>query len=119
MIEARGAQPAILLVIGTLPFTRRDAGEDPSMTRAATYPKYVLREANAWLRGHPWQADGLLAAALLAFSAPQFAAGQADGLIPGGLAGLVDRVQTVDGRLSLDSPAGGPTTMTVELPVHA
>jgi signal transduction histidine kinase len=37
----------------------------------------------------------------------------------GGLAGLVDRVQTVDGLLSVDSPAGGPTTMTVELPVHA
>jgi signal transduction histidine kinase len=37
----------------------------------------------------------------------------------GGLAGLVERVQTVDGLLSADSPAGGPTTMTVELPVHA
>jgi signal transduction histidine kinase len=37
----------------------------------------------------------------------------------GGLAGLAERVQTVDGRMSVDSPAGGPTTMTVELPVHA
>jgi signal transduction histidine kinase len=37
----------------------------------------------------------------------------------GGLAGLVERVQTVDGQLSVHSPAGGPTTMTVELPVHA
>jgi signal transduction histidine kinase len=37
----------------------------------------------------------------------------------GGLAGLRDRVQTVDGRLTVDSPAGGPTTVTVELPVHA
>jgi len=37
----------------------------------------------------------------------------------GGLAGLRDRVQTVDGRLAVDSPAGGPTIMTVELPVHA
>jgi signal transduction histidine kinase len=37
----------------------------------------------------------------------------------GGLTGLVERVQTVDGLLSVDSPAGGPTTMTVELPVHA
>jgi signal transduction histidine kinase len=36
----------------------------------------------------------------------------------GGLAGLAERVQTVDGLLSVDSPAGGPTTMTVELPVH-
>jgi signal transduction histidine kinase len=30
----------------------------------------------AWLRNHPWQADGLLAAALLGFSVPQIAAGQ-------------------------------------------
>jgi signal transduction histidine kinase len=37
----------------------------------------------------------------------------------GGLAGLADRVQTVDGRLSLQSPPGGPTTVTVELPVSA
>src|SRR5262249_54709134 len=27
----------------------------------------------------------------------------------GGLAGLLERVQTVDGRLGIDSPAGGPT----------
>ncbi|MGH3206383.1 MAG: sensor histidine kinase [Trebonia sp.] len=37
----------------------------------------------------------------------------------GGLAGLDDRVQTVDGRLSLQSPPGGPTIVTVELPVRA
>lgn len=37
----------------------------------------------------------------------------------GGLAGLLERVQTVDGRLAVDSPAGGPTTVTVELPRHA
>jgi signal transduction histidine kinase len=37
----------------------------------------------------------------------------------GGLAGLLERVQTVDGRLSLDSPAGGPTVVTIELPGHA
>lgn len=34
----------------------------------------------------------------------------------GGLAGLADRVRTVDGRLDIDSPAGGPTVVTVELP---
>jgi signal transduction histidine kinase len=37
----------------------------------------------------------------------------------GGLAGLVERVQTVDGRLGIDSPAGGPTVITIELPGHA
>lgn len=37
----------------------------------------------------------------------------------GGLRGLVNRVRTVDGRLEIDSPRGGPTTVTVELPSHA
>jgi signal transduction histidine kinase len=46
-------------------------------------------------------------------------AGQARLKPGGGLAGLRDRVQTVDGRLSVDSPAGGPTTVTAELPVRA
>ncbi len=37
----------------------------------------------------------------------------------GGLAGLAERVRTVDGRLEIASPRGGPTTVTVELPSHA
>jgi signal transduction histidine kinase len=34
-----------------------------------------------------------------------------------GLSGLSERVRTVDGRMSVDSPTGGPTVVTVELPV--
>ncbi|ATL31074.1 sensor histidine kinase [Streptomyces formicae] len=34
-----------------------------------------------------------------------------------GLSGLAERVSTVDGRLLIDSPDGGPTTITVELPL--
>jgi signal transduction histidine kinase len=34
----------------------------------------------------------------------------------GGLAGLIERVHTVDGVLRVDSPLGGPTAVTVELP---
>ena len=37
----------------------------------------------------------------------------------GGLAGLVERVKTVDGRLEVTSPLGGATVVTVELPSHA
>jgi signal transduction histidine kinase len=37
----------------------------------------------------------------------------------GGLSGLADRVRAVDGRVEIDSPRGGPTTVTVELPSHA
>jgi signal transduction histidine kinase len=37
----------------------------------------------------------------------------------GGLAGLAERVGTVDGTLLLSSPPGGRTVVTVELPSHA
>jgi signal transduction histidine kinase len=37
----------------------------------------------------------------------------------GGLRGLAERVRTVDGRIEVDSPQGGPTTVTVELPSRA
>ena len=37
----------------------------------------------------------------------------------GGLAGLTERVRTVDGKLHISSPPGGPTAVTVELPSHA
>ncbi|MCL6293339.1 ATP-binding protein, partial [Streptomyces sp. 43Y-GA-1] len=33
-----------------------------------------------------------------------------------GLAGLAERLDAVDGVLVLDSPEGGPTTVTAELP---
>jgi signal transduction histidine kinase len=36
----------------------------------------------------------------------------------GGLAGLADRVRTVDGTLQISSPPGGPTVIAVELPSH-
>ena len=37
----------------------------------------------------------------------------------GGLSGLAARIRTVDGHLRVDSPLGGPTVATVELPSHA
>jgi signal transduction histidine kinase len=37
----------------------------------------------------------------------------------GGLAGLAERVGTVDGHLALSSPTGGPTVAVVELPLTA
>ncbi|HEY6479270.1 MAG TPA: sensor domain-containing protein [Streptosporangiaceae bacterium] len=37
----------------------------------------------------------------------------------GGLAGLAERLRTVDGRLDISSPPHGPTVVTVELPSHA
>ncbi|MTD52834.1 sensor histidine kinase [Amycolatopsis pithecellobii] len=38
-------------------------------------------------------------------------------IVPGGgLAGVAERVGTVDGRLDIDSPPGGPTVITAQLP---
>jgi signal transduction histidine kinase len=37
----------------------------------------------------------------------------------GGLAGLAQRVRTVDGSIRISSPAGGPTAVTIELPLRA
>jgi signal transduction histidine kinase len=37
----------------------------------------------------------------------------------GGLAGLLERVGTVDGEVHVDSPAGGPTVVSIELPGHS
>jgi len=45
--------------------------------------------------------------------------GGADAARGSGLAGLAQRVSTVDGRTDVVSPAGGPTTVTVELPLRA
>ncbi len=45
--------------------------------------------------------------------------GGADAAQGSGLAGLAQRVSTVDGRIDVTSPAGGPTTVTVELPLTA
>jgi signal transduction histidine kinase len=45
--------------------------------------------------------------------------GGADAARGSGLAGLAQRVSTVDGRIELDSPDGGPTRVTVELPLRA
>jgi len=45
--------------------------------------------------------------------------GGADPAAGSGLAGLAQRVRTVDGRFEVASPPGGPTQVTVELPLHA
>jgi signal transduction histidine kinase len=45
--------------------------------------------------------------------------GGADPVAGSGLAGLAQRARTVDGRLEVTSPPGGPTQVTVELPLHA
>ncbi len=48
-----------------------------------------------------------------------FRAGGADPARGSGLSGLAQRVAVVDGRLTIASPPGGPTAITVELPLRA
>jgi signal transduction histidine kinase len=45
--------------------------------------------------------------------------GGADVTRGSGLSGLVQRVSTVDGRIDVSSPPGGPTVVTVVLPMKA
>src|SRR5579863_4908807 len=45
--------------------------------------------------------------------------GGADAARGSGLAGLAQRVSTVDGRIDVSSPPGGPTSVSVELPLKA
>jgi len=47
------------------------------------------------------------------------AAANRTGSSSSGLAGLADRVSAVDGQLSIASPPGGPTAVTVDLPCYA
>jgi signal transduction histidine kinase len=42
--------------------------------------------------------------------------GRAHAVPGGGLAGLTDRVEALDGRLAMTSPEGGPTVLRVEIP---
>jgi signal transduction histidine kinase len=44
--------------------------------------------------------------------------GGADESDGSGLSGLRHRARTVDGTLTVTSPPGGPTTVSVELPLH-
>jgi len=57
--------------------------------------------------------------ALLALRVADDGRGGADPAHGSGLSGLAQRVSTVDGRMSVASPPGGPTEITVTLPLRA
>ena len=58
-------------------------------------------------------------AGVLALAVSDDGIGGADAAQGSGLSGLAQRVSTVDGRIDVSSPAGGPTMVTVELPLRA
>jgi signal transduction histidine kinase len=57
--------------------------------------------------------------AVLALRVSDDGAGGADPARGSGLSGLAQRVRTVDGRMEVVSPPGGPTRVTVTLPMRA
>ncbi|MET7370930.1 sensor histidine kinase [Micromonospora arida] len=75
----------------------------------------AARRVTVRLRQH----DGLLRVQVGDDGSGGAAVGSTAHALPGGgLAGLRDRARTVDGTMRIDSPPGGPTLVTLELPVR-
>jgi signal transduction histidine kinase len=124
ILTDRGLEPAITALTAhtPLPVTLSvDAGgRYPSAVETAAYFTVAEALANAIKHANAQQiaicieaAGGLLVAEVI-----DDGAGGADPSGPG-LTGLRQRVEALDGRLSVDSPAGGPTTVRAELPCES
>jgi len=129
---ARGIHPAVLADRGLdaalsglagrspVPVTVEvDAGARPSRTiEAIAY--FVVAEALTNIAKHARASHASVVVrrldGALRIVVTDDGVGGADPAGGTGLAGLADRVSGVDGRLSVRSPAGGPTVLTVELP---
>ncbi|KAA9381378.1 sensor histidine kinase [Microbispora cellulosiformans] len=129
---ARGIYPAVLTDLGLdgavplltarchVPVTT-DIGltaRPPATVEATAY--FCVGELLANLSKHSGADNGWVRVRrrgdLLSIEVGDDGAGGAVAHPTGGLAGLTDRVGSVGGVLTIDSPAGGPTLITVELP---
>ncbi|MFG2039908.1 sensor histidine kinase [Dactylosporangium sp. NPDC048998] len=112
-VEELADQLSIPVVV-ELPVPRRL----PSAVEAAAY--FVVREALANVVKHSGarhaSVTGQLGSGTLVLTVRDDGVGGADPQRGTGIMGLADRVSTVNGRLVLTSPPGGPTTLTVEIP---
>ena len=100
------------------PGRRRPSRRSPTSARPncwPTRPSTAARTRSAYLRRSPIP-NGT---PVLRVAVCDDGRGGADPAGGSGLAGLERRVGTVDGRLTVDSPPGGPTRITVELPMRA
>ena len=132
----RGIAPAILLDRGLVPALSAIAGRCPVPTAvASTLPEgerlpdaveraayFVVAEAAGQRRQA--RVGGALRdpragreARTLVVEIWDDGAGGARVVPGGGLAGLAGRVEALDGSLTIESPAGGPTTVRAEFPV--
>ncbi|MEV7413709.1 histidine kinase [Streptomyces sp. NPDC089919] len=122
VLEDRGLDAALSGIAARAPFPvtlRVDLPERPGPTvEAVAY--FVVSEALANVAKHA-RAEACTVelarhGAVLRIEVTDDGIGGADPAAGTGLLGLRKRVGSVDGTLAIDSPAGGPTVITVELP---
>jgi signal transduction histidine kinase len=129
---ARGLHPAVLTDHGleaALPAlaarcpipTRVDVAVSPRPAPAVESAAYfVVSEALTNVARHSQAANVQVTARrdgdLLTIDVRDDGTGSARVVPGGGLAGLTDRVEALDGRLTVSSPEGGPTVVHVEIP---
>ncbi|MFG2528356.1 sensor histidine kinase [Streptomyces sp. NPDC048516] len=94
------------------------AGRLPAQIEATAY--FFISEALTNVVKHSGAATATvhvrLAAGRLSVTVTDDGTGGAELRDGGGLQGLADRVAVVDGRLTLSSPCGGPTALSLEIP---
>jgi len=112
-LAARSAVPATLTA--DVPVRPTPAIETIAYFCAAELLANVAKHSGAGRAAIGVTADG----AALRLSVSDNGAGGAALRPGGGLAGLAQRVAVVDGTLAVSSPDGGPTVVTVDLPLHA
>jgi signal transduction histidine kinase len=112
-LAARSAVPATLTA--DVPVRPTPAIETIAYFCAAELLANVAKHSGAGRAAIGVTADG----AALRLSVTDDGAGGAVPRPGGGLAGLAQRVAVVDGTLAVSSPDGGPTVVTVDLPLHA
>ncbi|MDG4860927.1 histidine kinase, partial [Streptomyces sp. T-3] len=122
VLEDRGLDAALSGIAARAPFPVRlrvEAAERPApAVEAVAY--FVVSEAlaNVTKHAHAGQAEVSVVrrGGILRVTVTDDGVGGADPEAGSGLRGLRRRVASVDGTFALDSPAGGPTVITVELP---
>jgi signal transduction histidine kinase len=131
---ARGIHPAILTNRGLGPalddlatrspvpvtIAARPGGRLPDQVEAAAY--FIASEALANVAKHARAASGVWISAVsdgdvLSFEVRDDGPGGARAGAGSGLQGLADRVEALDGTVEIDSPPGGGTRITAEIPL--
>jgi signal transduction histidine kinase len=122
ILEDRGLDAALSGIAARSPVAVRLDVHVPDRVSPAVeaVAYFVASEALANIAKHAGAAQAEVAARrdgdVLRVTVTDDGAGGADPAQGTGLAGLAQRVRSVDGTLSISSPAGGPTTITAELP---